>query len=133
SPEKVYRGGSFTVDLPAHKDYELAILGDGGKMLIISFKPAKADRIGPVLSAKAFAAMNQITISTRTARGSLSSSWTLNRPRALKRPQKIFTRSSSYEILLGPAIGSYDGLVDACWVDYYNYPDPNNPKPGEPR
>ncbi|MGH7843386.1 MAG: hypothetical protein ACREQT_17940 [Candidatus Binataceae bacterium] len=71
SPEKVYRGGSFTVDLPAHKDYELAILGDGGKMLIISFKPAKADRIGPVLSAKAFAAMNQITISTRTARGSL--------------------------------------------------------------
>ncbi|MGH7836787.1 MAG: hypothetical protein ACREQC_03055, partial [Candidatus Binataceae bacterium] len=66
------------MDLPAHKDYELAIHGPGREWFLISFQPGKADRIGPVISAKAFAAISQITISTRTARGSLSSSWTLN-------------------------------------------------------
>lgn len=116
-----------------HKDWEFAILTEKGEQLLVSFRPGKADRIGPVISAKTFAALKQITLSTTNGRGSLSHSWVLDRPRALRQPQKIFTRSGAYEILLGPAIGSYDGEVDACWVDYHDYPEPKGGGPTEPR
>jgi len=124
SPEKLYRGGILTVDLPAaHEGYDLAILGRAMKQYLISFQPGPLDRIAPVIAASAFASMRQVRLSTE-ARGSLSGPWLADRPRALKPPEKIFTQSGPYEVLLGPALGAEDSDFDACWVDYFDYPKP---------
>lgn len=63
--------------------------------------------------------MRQIILNTTTALGSLSNWWRGDEvPRALKRPELIFTDSGGYQILLGAGLGSEDPAVDACYVDY---------------
>ncbi len=125
SPDRLYRGESVTVDLPAeHEGYDFAILCHGLKQNLISFKPGPLDRIGPVMAPGVFAKMRQVKLSPAEARGSLSPPWRPDRPRALKPPEKIFTESGPYEVVLGPALGEEDGEFDACWVRYFDFPRP---------
>jgi len=127
SPERLYRGETVTVDLPAeHDGYDFAILCHALEQYLISFKPGPLDRIGPVIAPGVFAKMRQVKLSTAEARGSLSAPWRPDRPRALKPPEKIFTESGSYEVLLGPALGAEDADFDACWVDYFDFPRPKD-------
>ncbi len=125
SPDRLYRGESVTVDLPAaHEGYDFAILGRSMKQYLISFKPGPLDRIGPVIAPGVFATMKQVKLSTAEARGSLSDPWRPDRPRALRPPQKIFIQSGPYEVLLSPSLGEEDADFDACWVRYFDFPRP---------
>lgn len=101
-----------------HTGKDLAILDD--KQFLISFKPGPLDKIRPVIPTETLAKMKQLRISTKDAKGSPSNPWRSDRPRALARPQRIFTASGSYEVVVGPALGAEDADFDACHVDYIN-------------
>jgi hypothetical protein len=129
-PPLVYRGDDFVVQFGSpHDDFDFGVSPAGGSLILLSFPPGKRDRIAPVIPPEKFAAMQQITLNTATARGSLSNWWRgFEVPRALKAPEPIFTDSGSYEILLGLGLGSEDAEYGACWVDYID----KQKQPGAP-
>ncbi|MDO8434197.1 MAG: peptidoglycan-binding domain-containing protein [Candidatus Binatus sp.] len=128
SPKVLYRGDTLTVDLPEpHGGLDFAIMHID--TFLISFEPNAGgkypDTIAPVIPDPEFARMKQIKILTTSARGSLWNSWGWNSPHTLKPPQLIFTKSGSYEVLMGTPRGPEFEEFDGCWVTYFDYPKPN--------
>jgi len=125
-PQKLYRSDTLVVELPMrHAGFDFAIMGPQLAEHVISFKPGRADKIGPVIPARRFAAMKRIRIDSATVRGSVFSPWRRPHESVVAAPPKpIFTATASYEVLLGADLGNDDGDFDACWVDYFDYPRP---------
>ncbi|MDO8432878.1 MAG: hypothetical protein Q7S58_10775 [Candidatus Binatus sp.] len=131
SPKVLYRGDTLTVDLPEpHGGLDFAIMNYQTDTFMISFEPNAGgkypDTIAPVIPDPEFAGMKQIKLPTSSARGSLSDSWGWNGPHALKPPQLIFTKSGSYEVVMGTPRGPEFADFDACWVTYFDRPKPKD-------
>jgi hypothetical protein len=110
-----------------HDGHEFGVFtGERFAPLLLTFKRRLIDKIGPAIPSDVFAGMKKIELDTTKARGSFSGP-----PpgpcfgRVTDPPELIFTKTSDYEVQIGPALGGYDPYVTGeCRVRYIDTPRP---------
>ena len=121
-PTYLYRGDTLRVTLSQPQNgCDMAIFRGFSEPKMVSFRPLPQDKVTPMISPEKFATMKHVDLLTTVADGyPLSSDARPGEPAALRSPERIFSKSAQYVVMVGKNLRYSDdsSVFSVCYVQY---------------